>query len=512
MACAVVALPACGSVTHAQPDGGVPGADGAPGSFTITAPARALLRQGETTEIAIAIDRAPGFDDPIEIAPRDLPAGVTADPLTIPGDASDGTLVLAATSDSTQGAVDLGIAATATDVESTAPLRLLVAGPPGTVDLSFADHGTFRTQVGGLSTVGRGVAIQRDGKILLTGATGTQAFLLRLDQTGAPDSTFGEAGLVSTGVGPFSGGLVVTPLEDRILVSGWASGADTDPAIFAFTPDGLLDETFGAGGAAITDLGTGFGEIHQLLIDSTGDLLAVVTLFGDPSSCHLLRYTSSGAPDGPPVTASGPYAEAALLLPDDRVLIAGAQSSDFWLARLTPTALDPTFGTAGIVTTDFNAFTDAAFGLVVTSGKLLSVGTISNPLVDENSLLALARHNSNGSPDLTFATSGKLVTDLPFQTTAPNAALLDPSSRLLIAGRLPDDPSSHLAVIRLLPDLTPDPTFGTASRASIPFPATSSLPSTGAYGLTLDPDGRILVSGETGAAGEQFLVVARLWP
>jgi uncharacterized delta-60 repeat protein len=495
------------------------GADGAPdGGFSlILAADRVLVRQGESVSLGVTIERGAGFDEPVDVTMEDLPDGVTAGSLTIGAGESAGSLTLSAAADSAQGATPTGVAGAAGETSDSAPLRVLVGGPPGTLDQSFADGGTFRIQIGGMTTVGRGLMVQPDpsgDRILVTGAAGTQTVTIRLDESGSLDDTFGSGGAVSTGLGPSSGGLVVTSAESgRILVAGW--GGDDAPmgynsALFAYTAEGVLDPDFGNGGTVDHDLGDGYDEIHQLLQDDDGRLVTISTVFA-PISAHLARFSPDGEPDAAFTAAvDGASAETAMLQPDGTVLAAGTFESDFWLARYRDDGSpDPAFDGDGQVTTSLGD-TDTISGLLPASGgKLVAVGV--SALDPDGLVIALARYNSNGSLDLTFGDGGRRRTAVPFDTNAPNAAILDSDDRILFAGKRPNAPTATFAVARLVPDGTVDDSFGDAGVAVVDF-ALGTVTIDGAFGIAIDSDGRVVVSGGIGPAGGQLLAVARLWP
>ncbi|HEY6642430.1 hypothetical protein [Povalibacter sp.] len=133
---------------------------------------------------------------------------------------------------------------------------------------------------GGLLTlsgarVGEGLAVQRDGKLVLVGevevatppATRTQFAVRRLNADGSPDTNFGTAGIVST---PFTdrgdSARAVTLQDDgRILVAG-ASSTQTNPefALARYNTDGSLDTAFaGNGGGRLTVDFFGFTDIAE---------------------------------------------------------------------------------------------------------------------------------------------------------------------------------------------------------------------------------------------------------
>jgi uncharacterized delta-60 repeat protein len=142
--------------------------------------------------------------------------------------------------------------------------------------------------------------------------------------------------------------------------------------------------------------------------------------------------------------------------------------------------------------------------ILLPDGKLLAVGTGGGTPPH----IVMAQYNANGSPDLTFGVNGKIDTTIAFDTRSPNAAVMDGANHVLIVGFSNAKP----AVARVNLDGTPDTTFGTNGIAAIDFGITGSTVQTGGYGIVQDPDGRILFTGEVGAAGQQRLVAGRLWP
>jgi uncharacterized delta-60 repeat protein len=233
-----------------------------------------------------------------------------------------------------------------------------------------------------------------------------------------------------------------------------------------------------------------------------------------PSS-SVTSYTAGGDADGAfAVTASDAIVQTALLQDDGSVVLAGQRNEQFWIARYLDDA-SPDPGLDGDGDSDgqvalFLGDSSTIHGLVPASGgRLLAVGvSAADP---EGSVVSLARINSNGSPDLAFGESGELRTSISFTTRAPNAITVDQGGRILIAGTLSTTATSIFVIGRLGPDGAVDDTFGTAGSAVADF-AVDDTPDDGAYGVTLDSDGRILVSGTIGPSGDESLAVARFWP
>src|SRR5690242_21850581 len=76
--------------------------------------------------------------------------------------------------------------------------------------------------------------------------------------------------------------------------------------------------------------------------------------------------------------------------------------------------LDPSFGTGGIVQTDFSSNADVARGLVEQrDGKLVTAGVATQVVgTVTNQDFGLARYNPDGTLDSTFGSGGKVSTDV----------------------------------------------------------------------------------------------------
>ena len=172
-------------------------------------------------------------------------------------------------------------------------------------------------------------------------------------------------------------------------------------------------------------------------------------------------------------------------------------------ALAAPGALDVGFGKAGSVVTSFpNATASADAVLVLPDGKLLAVGDASG-IGPEG--LALARYLADGSLDPSFGYRGRaLVAIGPTSEFAEAAAALQPDGRIVVATT--PRGGDRFLLARLQPDGSLDPTFGTDGTASIPIARSAD-----ASDVALQPDGKILVSGQVIFRGARYgLGIARV--
>ncbi len=224
------------------------------------------------------------------------------------------------------------------------------------------------------------------------------------------DPSFGTGGKVTT-VSSYSGfyGINAAAIDasGRILATGTV-GIGTEPVSFAvtrYTSLGELDTSFGVDGEVKTDFPGYIAFAEAIAIDSDG-MIVVAGWLGSQTIARrggfaLARYTTTGVldssfgtngkvftefPDGPTTGTSVAIDGNGRILLGGYALRTGPGTTDkdFSLVCYTPTgALDATFGTGGIVTTDFYGEQDIANSLVIqTDGNFLPTHRacwISNP-------------------------------------------------------------------------------------------------------------------------------------
>jgi uncharacterized delta-60 repeat protein len=164
----------------------------------------------------------------------------------------------------------------------------------GHLDQSFGTDGVVLSDVGG-NDIGRSVAVQPDGKVLLAGFTEdgvTSDFVLaRYLPGGSLDPGFAIGGIVITDFGGWDEGRGLSLERDgRILVAGMTN-ANEDFALARYDVNGYLDPIFGLGGKVTTDFGLEEAG-NASAIQFTGLLVVVGTTARGPTTHDfaLARY------------------------------------------------------------------------------------------------------------------------------------------------------------------------------------------------------------------------------
>ncbi len=315
----------------------------------------------------------------------------------------------------------------------------------GALDLSFGINGIAINDL----NVSRGDALRAlvsldDGRYLGCGSFNTVAtsydfFVARFSSTGFADVGFGAGGVAVT---PFTGAsqtstdqcnALAVQSDGSIVAAGMTTVAGhPHVALVRYTSSGALDTGFGTGGLVDINaaaLVNGDSEARALVLQADGKLLVAGYAFGSGTSDLLvMRLNTDGSPDGSfgsggitrtAVGASDDFANAMVLQPDGRIVVAGSTYAtggqrDFVLARYTTAGLlDPSFGSGGVVTTAVGPSDDFAYSLILMPwGRLVAAGSARIDTSTAGTDLAVVAYNADGSLDHYFGTGGKRMLNI----------------------------------------------------------------------------------------------------
>jgi uncharacterized delta-60 repeat protein len=379
---------------------------------------------------------------------------------------------------------------------------------PGDLDPSFGSGGLVTTDFDGRGDFSLAVALQPDGKIVSAGnssATGvfSVAFALaRHNPDGTLDTTFGSDGKVLTSFGgslSAAADVAIQP-DGRIVAVGIANG---DFGVARYNSDGSLDSGFGSGGLVTTDFG-GFDQANGVALQSDGKIVVVGIL---QAAIGLARYNPDGSLD-PTFGSGGKVITDATALPDDgfdvavtsagKIVVGGGATfgaSDFLVVRYNADGSpDSSFGSGGIVTTDFGG-ADTAFGIALTSdGKITAAGVMRAAAPGSPGDFALARYNADGSLDSSFGTGGMMLTDFSSSDDTGNGLVIQPGGSITVAGITGTSTTgTSFAVARYTAAGALDTSFGSGGKATASFGNQIN----NAFDIAAQPDGKLVVAGGT---------------
>jgi len=328
--------------------------------------------------------------------------------------------------------------------------------------------------------VANSIAVQADGKILIAGYSNdgsTDDFVItRFNADGTLDTAFGGGdGIVSTpiGAGEDKGWGVTTQLDGKFVVGGhYFNGTNQDFALIRYNEDGTVDSTFGASGIVTTPLGSGVNQALSITIQPDGKLLLGGRGSTGGQTFALVRYntdgsldTSFGGGDGIVETPSGAAAgigNSVTLQANGQILLAGAiydSRSHFAVLRYDADGtLDSTFGGTGLVTTTVGSTNDSGQSVTVQDdGKVLVAGYSSTGSGND---FALVRYNTNGSLDNTFGTGGVVTTPIgPGQDLAYSVSVAGDGT-IVVAGQTHNGTDLDFALVKYNSDGSLNQQFG----------------------------------------------------
>ena len=174
-------------------------------------------------------------------------------------------------------------------------------------------------------------------------------------------------------------------------------------------------------------------------------------------------------------------------------------------AAVTPGSLDTTFGTDGKVTTNFSADDSGNAVALQPDGKIVVAGYT-------NTNFAVARYNADGTLDTTFDSDGKVTTAIGSGTDKGYALGLQPDGKIVVAGESHNGTDKDFALARYNANGTLDNTFGTVDSGQTRLGyATTTIGSADdvAYGLALQPDGKIVLAGQSNNGSNLDFALAR---
>ncbi|MEQ1825056.1 MAG: SUMF1/EgtB/PvdO family nonheme iron enzyme, partial [Pirellula sp.] len=416
------------------------------------------------------------------------------------------------------------------------PGESLQVGPQGDAPLTLYPQqaGTLQSTRSGVITIPvsnvddreRGMILQPDGKIILSGFTGSGStykyVLTRHNSDGTLDASFGTGGIVvssftlgsgNTGRGPG----VALQADGKIVIGGDAQiGSNLDFALIRYNSDGSLDSSFGIAGRVTTPIDTGDDSINAVAIQSDGRIVASgFATSGGNVSFAVARFNVDGSLDtsfngtGKQTTSFGTafdYGSALALQTDGRIIVVGqtgaAGAMNTALVRYTAAGLlDTSFGTDGkVITAVSSVDRDAAQTVAVQSdGRIVVGGLVA---INNVNRFLVTRYNSNGSLDTSFNGTGNIVT--PFGTTDDRvfSVAIQPDGKIVAAGMANNGVSDNIAVARYGSDGRLDTIFdGDGQNFDGDGQLITSLGTSQARGnsVAIQSDGKIIVAGE--AAG-----------
>ena len=399
----------------------------------------------------------------------------------------------------------------------------------GSLDTSFDSDGKVTTALNG-DDWGEKVAIQTDGKIVVSGATKGGGFydfaVVRYNSDGSLDTSFDSDGKVITPLGNGDDdalGLIIQG-DGKIVVAGTVNVNNSesyDAGLLRYNSDGSLDTTFDSDGKLIVDMGSADDWVYDSALQADGKILITgsTTVSGN-YDIVVMRFNPNGSPDtgfdtdGRLTTSIGSgndWGESISVQPDGKIVVSGnyynaSTNYDFFIVRYNSDgSLDTSFNSTGKVTTAIVIGYDNAWeNILQPDGKIILAGHSFN---GSNYDITLARYNINGSLDATFDHDGKVTTAFGNDYDWGDKPTVQSDGKILVAGQIWDDSTNagDSALVRYNTDGTLDQTFGINGRVITPIGSGNDY----FNDVVVQNDGKIVAAGTSSNGSNMDFAVAR---
>jgi uncharacterized delta-60 repeat protein len=271
----------------------------------------------------------------------------------------------------------------------------------GTLDTTFDTDGIVDTPVGPATDVAYAIAIQPDGKIVVSGRADsnpvfvTNYGIVRYNSDGSLDTSFDTDGIVIC-PGPgnsLTDSVAIQPDGKLVFARTLWNGSQYQVALLRYNSDGSLDSDFGVGGRTSMSVGQNV-EFVSMALQKDGRIVVSASAYTSNAAgydFYVLRYLGDGSLDASfgdagiaftPVGAGSSFdiPRAVALQANGKIVVGGksqnGSNNDFAVVRFNRNGtLDPKFGTGGMVKTDFGANADNIYAVAIqTNGRIVAAG------------------------------------------------------------------------------------------------------------------------------------------
>ena len=363
----------------------------------------------------------------------------------------------------------------------------------------------------------RDMAVMSDGRIVLVGSSelrsGSELALAMFTANGTPDVSFSSDGRLTTNFGGIAsyGSSIDMLANGKILVTGVEKnrGAtfSSERSYFVmsrYTADGALDKDFSGDGKVTLDGGTIRSVTAQDgAVQPDGSILIVGYL--DVDETLVAKFLADGTPDsrfassGERVmefSTGSSFTSATVMQPDGKILVIGQtrleqSATHFAIARLNADGTsDRSFSGDGLATVALEGYIDS-FGTCAAlqaDGKIVIAGTAGQ---SANADFAVARLNPDGTLDQSFSGDGWQKADFSGKRDRAYCIAIQPDGKILLGGFTGASGSEDFALVRYNQNGTLDSSFSGDGKLTIDFDNSSDQ----ANSIAVLPDGKIIIAG-----------------
>jgi uncharacterized delta-60 repeat protein len=397
-----------------------------------------------------------------------------------------------------------------------------VEAAAGDLDAGFGAGGKVTTDIFGDFDGAVSVLVQTDGKIVAVGNAGAFCAVIRYDNLGNRDLSFGNGGMALIG---FDGGLALDAAlqsDGKIVIVGRGGGIDSfaDFAIARLDANGNTDATFNGGATILAHVTDDFDAATAVAIQTDGQIVVAGRAFGLGSTADfgIVRYDASGVLDqgfgagGIVITdffGDKDGVSDIKIQPDGKIVVAGDAKigavNGYALARYSASGhIDATFGAGGKVFDGYGGNPGTGNALAIqTDGKIIVAGRSGN--LGLNSNFGIVRYNASGSLDGAFGIGGVRLIDFFGDDETAGDIALQTDGKLIVAGTIKNAAELDFGLARLDANGDLDANFGIGGKVTTDFLGNDD----GASSLAIQTDGKILMGGFANNGSETDFALAR---
>jgi len=316
----------------------------------------------------------------------------------------------------------------------------------------------------------------------------------RYHTDGSLDNTFSGDGKLSNDFGNFS---IKTQDDGKIIVTNFSGKSFSS---FRYNSDGSMDNSYNANRNYTTDF-----EIFKISIQSNGEIVAAGTADGNLA---IAKYNTARSPDNA-FDNDGKLYDSLVYSRSYYIKIAVQSNGKFagvgssWVDGKSyivqynaDGSIDKTFSEDGIQPINYSIDKNSLSAFYQTDGKLVLAGRE----IRYSNRAFIVRYNTNGSQDSTFNKKGKQEIDFVIASAA-----IQSDGKIVVAGNKGNYPDSKFALARFNTNGTPDSSFS-GGKIVTDFSKGDDFAKT----VAIQSDGKIVVAGSTGQINvNQNFAIAR---
>ncbi|MEO8734133.1 MAG: hypothetical protein ABI373_07365, partial [Flavobacteriales bacterium] len=352
-----------------------------------------------------------------------------------------------------------------------------------TLDPTFGTNGVVNTALDPGYDGAYAMVLQMDGKIVITGPSGTPGSLnvlvARYNSDGTLDASFGTNGVATFNInGDDYGYAIALQADGKIVVAGSTkTGTNNDMLVLRLLSDGTLDTTFGTAGVVTEDGGSNNDKANAIAVRPDGHIVIGGNATTAGKECfYLAQFNADGTLDDSfgtlgvmthLVGTDNCQLNALSLLDDGRIVAAGssfttATQYDFAVCRyMADGSLDTTFNNTGKSVVVASTTNDNGYGVAVQTDGGIVIGGVQNSTSASAAIVTLARLSADGTLDDTFGSEGLAHLFTGGSPTRAAQVVIQPDGAILACGAAsPSVMERDSYLCRVTSDGVPDASFG----------------------------------------------------